>query len=187
MPRIVPWSTPCLCTPGTASDAWPTDAVALRRQHEEWLEGLRLQAVAAFGVALAVALAAITACVAGDAQVRRKLCGGCHGGQPASLDEGASAAEARLASSLDAAARLRVRVSLALRAVGTLVFVIGLAPIVRQLMGTTLVVVIGNQLLWAAVAIPGLFLAMASILPTDVVAVRIFSVGLFAWCSLFFT
>ena len=29
----------CLCTPGTASDAWPADADALRRQHEEWLEG----------------------------------------------------------------------------------------------------------------------------------------------------
>ena len=67
-----------MCTPGTASDAWPADAVALRLQYEEWVDWLRLQAVATFGVALAVALAAITACVAGDAQVRRALCGGGH-------------------------------------------------------------------------------------------------------------
>ena len=111
-PCIVPESLfrPCLCTPGTASDAWPADAVALRRQHEELLDWLRPQAVAAFGVALVLALALITAFVVADAQVRRALCGGCHAArEPPSLSKGASAAEVRIASSLDDAARLRVR------------------------------------------------------------------------------
>ena len=183
---VLPESTPCVCTPGAASDAWPADAVALRRQHEEWLELLRPQAVAAFGVALAVALAAITAFVVADAPVRRALCSGCHAGRgPPSLSKGASAAEVRLASSLDEATRLRVRVSLALRAVGTLVYVIGLAPTVRMMTGTNLHLVVGHPLYWAAFAFPGVFLAAASILPTDVTTVRVFTVFVFALCLAF--
>ena len=51
-------------------------------------------------------------------------------------------------------------------------------------MGTRLDVVVGHEFYWVAFALPGIYLAMVSVLPTDVVTVRIFTVGLFALCIL---
>ena len=96
-------------------------------------------------------------------------------------------ASAQTAHSLRAAhrsaAQRRLRVSGLMAQSGWALFVFGVAPAVMAVTGNPIDVVVGPFVFWGVMALPGAFLLVLALLPTDARAIRTVCVVLLAGCA----
>ena len=117
-------SSPCLCSEGSAAARWPEDAAALTAQFDAAMAQVRGRCNP-FVIAIAVWLFLLIVLGATDRSVLRAALNlRARRRRPSRGNE----SERRLAASMDAAAPVRAGESLALLAVGLLVFLLALLP-----------------------------------------------------------
>ena len=155
---------PCLCEAGVASSEWAEHVQVLRATIEDDYQGRSRSAAVAFVVYTLVWLAYNTLVLFTSAGARRVLFG-------RRRAAAASTTAEKLADAQAAGDRVRLRVSTAIRLVGSAMAILGIMPLMVGFV-TPLDSVIGTNLWGQIVCLFGTAIWLCSLLPTDSCAIR---------------
>ena len=175
---------PCLCATGEATMQGQIHAYVIGAYYPRLIASIQDDARNAYAIAAGVWAVAVLFLAVSDASVRRLVC---HR-RSSAQQQASSATEKRLNDSLDAAARVRVKVSFAMRVVGLLMYTLGHMPwwhgLIRADRPRMDLVIGANTYHYTFIAWPGLVLLLLSLMPSDTVLIRVVCALMFAFCLL---
>ena len=177
------WTKSCICGgPAKPSERFADDLVLLDASAERYLARTRVNIGIWLGILFLLSL--LPTCCFCVCALRRRNARALDERQSAATDSVTRTKE-RLSEAGDAAARLRLRVSLVLLQVGAFLTILGMGPMTGFLVGAAGDVATGPPTLYLSAFPVGVLLSLMAIRPTDAISIRLVSGVTFGFTTFF--